>query len=81
MNLMVLTDKILAKLWRSRGQPGEKVPLFDRMVEGELRTEIFGEVEECVDGLAAGAFVAGAGAVNLVPHRAEIVMLRRNCGL
>lgn len=77
MNLAVLTDKILAKLWHSRGQLGEKVPFFDCMVEGELSTERFGEVKKCVNGLVAGAFVVGASAVDLVPHPAEIVMLRR----
>lgn len=44
------------------------------MMEGELSAERFGEVEKCVNGLVAGAFVVVAGAVYLVPHHAEIVM-------
>ncbi|TGO62274.1 hypothetical protein BOTNAR_0116g00110 [Botryotinia narcissicola] len=73
----MLTDKLLAKLWHSRSQLGGKVSLFDCMVQGELRTEIFGDLEECVDGWVAGAFVVAADAVDLVPHPAEIVVLRR----
>lgn len=59
------------------------MPLFDCMMEGELSAERFGEVEKCVNGLVDGAFVVAvvvvAGAVYLVPHHAEIVMLRKDC--
>lgn len=77
MNIAVLSDQaqLLSKLRHSFRELREKMMFLNQMVHGELMTERLGEVEECADRLATGAFVLGTGAVDVIPQPTEIVVL------
>lgn len=56
-------------------QDWEDVPLFDRVVDGEVVREVVAGLQEGAEGHALGFFARGAGAVEEVPGLAEVVVL------
>jgi len=56
-------------------QYGKYVPLFDRVVDGEVVREVVAGLQEGAQRHALGFFARGAGAVEEVPGLAEVVVL------
>ena len=56
-------------------QYGKDVPLFDRVVDGEVVREVVAGLQEGAQRHALGFFAGGAGAVEEVPGLAEVVVL------
>lgn len=53
------------------------MPLFDRVVDGEVVREVVAGLQERAERHALGLFARGAGAVEEVPGLAEVVVLGR----
>lgn len=77
VNLLVLREELefLAESGHFLRQHGENVPLFDRVVDGEVVREVVAGLQEGAQRHARGLFVARAGLVEEVPGLAEVVVL------
>ena len=82
VDLFVLREQfqLFGECWHLFGEDWEYVPLFDRVVDGEVVREVVAGLEEGAEGHALGFFAGGAGAVEEVPGLAEVVvLLRKRC--